>query len=136
MSGLAAVALNHAVVASPGTTFLPGLAPTAVAGFAVGTLLSALCVLGVMAQRRHSRWQRRAARMGVRATAPQRPDAHEALGSLALAAEGVAAEVGACIPAPATVGTEPRSEVRRSAGRHAAPPASASSRMSIRRASR
>jgi hypothetical protein len=138
MTGLAAVAINHGVVASLGTTFLPGVAPSAVAGFGAGALLSALCVLGVMAQRRHSRWQRRAGRTAAPRTGPRQPRARENPGNVATIAEvGALAYAPAGYgPTPSTFGAEPRSEVRRSAGRHAAPPASASSRMASKRASR
>lgn len=137
MTGLAAVAINHGVVASLGTTFLPGVAPSTVAGFGAGALLSALCVLGVMAQRRHSRWQQRAGRATAPATAPRQPR-RENPGNVATIAEvgALAYAPAANGPTPNTVCAEPRSDVRRGAGRHAAPPASASSRMASKRASR
>jgi len=56
MSGFSALAVKPAAVASGlGTTFLPGIGAAAVQGFAVGTMLSAVCFLAVMAPRRHSR---------------------------------------------------------------------------------
>ena len=66
MSGFAALAVKEAAVASGlGTSLLPAIAPSALDGFAVGTLLSALCVLLVMAPRRISRRSRRSARNGA-----------------------------------------------------------------------
>jgi hypothetical protein len=71
MSGFAGLAINHAALASGlGTTFLPGVGPGAVQGFAVGTLLSGLCVLAAMAPRRISRRKRQALKIGGRHAAP------------------------------------------------------------------
>jgi hypothetical protein len=67
MNGIAALAAKEAFVASGlGTTLLPGIAPSAVDGFAVGTLLSGICFLLVMAPRRHPRKNRLSARGGKR----------------------------------------------------------------------
>jgi hypothetical protein len=70
LGGFAALAVQHAAVASdPAATFLPGLAPSAVEGFAVGTLLSGLCFPTVVALRRRSRRKSQAAGNAVRAAA-------------------------------------------------------------------
>ncbi len=63
MSGFAVLAVKEAAVASGlGTTVLPGIAPSALDGFAVGTLLCGLCLVLVVAPRRLSRRSRRSAR--------------------------------------------------------------------------
>jgi len=185
MSGLAALAVKEAAVASGlGTTFLPGVAPSAVDGFAVGTLLSGLCYLMVMAPRRRARRKRRLARNANQAIAPQNPVTPDLAGYVAAPAyvpapAGAAASAYVAAPAYATAGAacdpfadesaevvvsfpiqevslglpevndaghsrhrlagpqaERRPEVRRGAGRHAAPPAGAGSRTASRRASR
>ena len=72
MSGIAVLAVKQAGVASAlGTTFLRGVAPAAVQGFAVGTLLCGLCYVAVMAPRRWSRRKRQAVRSAGRHAAPQ-----------------------------------------------------------------
>ncbi len=166
MSGLAALAVREAAVASGlGTTFLPGIAPSAVDGFAVGTLLSGLCYLLVMAPGRRSRRRSRAARKAIRKDATQTPSSHDVSGyaaAPAYAAVGVmtdpfaesaevivsypVAEVGLELPdvrnggssrhrlADTEAGGWP--DVRRGAGRHAAPPSGISSRMASKRAAR
>jgi hypothetical protein len=56
MSGFTALAVKPAALASGlGTTLLPSIGRGAVQGFAVGTMLSAVCFLAVMTPRRHSR---------------------------------------------------------------------------------
>jgi len=74
MNGFAALAVKEAAVASGlGTSLLP-IAPSAIDGFAVGTLLSGLCLLLVMAPRRISRRRnRQASSNGVWANAPHPP---------------------------------------------------------------
>ncbi len=74
MNGFAALAVKEAAVASGlGASLLP-IAPSAIDGFAVGTLLSGLCLLLVMAPRRISRRRnRQATRNGVWANAPHPP---------------------------------------------------------------
>lgn len=67
MSGFAVLAVKEVAVASGlGTSLLPTIAPSAIDGFAAGTLLSALCVLLVMAPRRGLRRRRARARIGAR----------------------------------------------------------------------
>jgi hypothetical protein len=165
MSGLAALAVKEAAVASGlGTTFLPGVAPSAVEGFAVGTLLSGLCFLLVIAPRRRFRRRSRSARKAMRASATQTLSSHDLPGHVAAsayAATGVisdpfadeSAEVLVSYPVQEVslelpdqsnggssrhrlTGTEARQrpEARRSAGRHAAPPSSA--RMASKRVAR
>jgi hypothetical protein len=59
MNGLAALAVKEAAVASGhGSSFLPAIAPSALDGFAVGALVSALCVLLVMVPRHIARRSR------------------------------------------------------------------------------
>jgi hypothetical protein len=71
MPGLAALAVKHAAATSVlGTTFLPGVGPGAVQGFAVGTLLCGLCYVAVMAPRRRSRRRKQLARTAGRHAAP------------------------------------------------------------------
>lgn len=167
MSGFAALAVKEAAVASGlGTTFLPGVAPSAVEGFAVGTLLSGLCFLLVMAPRRRSRRRGRSARRAGRASSTQTPpsyDRPEYVAAPAYAATGVisdpfadeSAEILVSYPVEES-NLEPRDErnggssrqrltateaqqrpeARRRAGRHAAPPSGASSRMTSKRAAR
>jgi hypothetical protein len=185
MSGLAALAVKEAAVASGlGTTFLPGVAPSAVDGFAVGTLLSGLCFLLVMAPRRRSHRKRRLARNAEQAVAPQNPVSPNLAGDVAAPAYVPApacapASAYVAAPACATAGAacdpfadesaevvvsypiqevslglpdvnnaghskhrlagpeaERRPEIRRGAGRHAAPPAGVGSRTASRHASR
>ena len=78
MNGIAALAAKEALVASGlGPSVLPGVAPSALEGFAVGSLLSGVCFLMVMAPRRvrRARWsaKRRARLPGI--DAQQRPEA-------------------------------------------------------------
>jgi hypothetical protein len=166
MSGLAALAVKEAAVASGlGTTFLPGIAPSAVDGFAVGTLLSGLCYLLVMAPRRRARRRSRTARKAIQKDATQTPSSHDVSGyatAPAYAAVGVmtdpfaesaevvvpypVAEVSVELPEVRNGGSSGhrladteaghRPEVRRGAGRHAAPPSGVSSRMAGKRAAR
>jgi hypothetical protein len=56
------------VASGVGTSLLPTIAPSVLDGFAAGTLLSALCVLLVMAPRRGFRRRRARARSGARPT--------------------------------------------------------------------
>ena len=67
MHGIAALAAKEAAVVSGFGAGL--LTPSAVDGFAVGTLLSAICVLIVLGPRRHMRRQRSASRGVASATA-------------------------------------------------------------------
>ncbi len=70
MNGLAALAVKEAAVASGlGASLLPGIAPSAVDGFAVGTLLSGVCFLLVMAPRRGLRRARSSSGAGQLANA-------------------------------------------------------------------
>jgi hypothetical protein len=67
VSGFAVLAVKDVAVASShGTSLLPTIAPSAIDGFAAGTLLSALCVLLVMAPRRGLRRRRARNRIGAR----------------------------------------------------------------------
>jgi hypothetical protein len=96
MSGFAALAVKEAAVASGlGTAVLPGIAPSALDGFAVGTLLCGVCFVLVKAPRRMSRRSKRSARGSMLTSAahnPMTPDlsgyaavkpAHQAAGSAA-----------------------------------------------------
>jgi hypothetical protein len=56
------------VASGAGTSLLPTIAPSVLDGFAAGTLLSALCVLLVMAPRRGLRRRRARARSNARPT--------------------------------------------------------------------
>ena len=59
MNGLAALAVKEAAAASGhGSSLLPAIAPSALDGFAVGALVSALCVLLVMVPRHIARRSR------------------------------------------------------------------------------
>jgi hypothetical protein len=159
MSGLAVLAVKEAAVASGlGTSVLPGIAPSAIDGFAVGTLLSALCILLVMAPRRRSRRSKVSGRDGVWTTAPHNPMTPDLSGYAATSAYSVAAaisnpfadesaEVVVSLPSWAENAQVPdlknggkhrssgsevperRPEAKRSSGRHAAPPVGAGSRM-------
>jgi hypothetical protein len=165
MSGLAALAVKEAAVASGlGATFLPGIAPSAVDGFAVGTLLSGLCYLLVMAPRRRSRRRSRTAKKAIQKNVAQTPSISDVSGyaaAPAYAAVGVmtdpfaesaevivsypVAEVSLELPDVRNGGSSShrladteagqRPEVRRGAGRHAAP-SSVSGRMASKRAAR
>jgi hypothetical protein len=69
VSGFAVLAVKEVAVASGvGTSLLPTIAPSVIDGFAAGSLLSALCVLLVMAPRRGFRRRRARARGGARPT--------------------------------------------------------------------
>jgi len=73
VSGFAVLAAKEVAVASGlGTSVLPTIAPSVIDGFAAGTLLSALCVLLVMAPRRGLRRRRARARSGIRASMPRK----------------------------------------------------------------
>jgi hypothetical protein len=74
MNGFAALTVNEAAVASGhGAGLLPAIAPSALDGFAVGALLSALCVLLVMVPRHISRRSRQSARTSGWANVPHPP---------------------------------------------------------------
>lgn len=73
MIGFAALAVKETAVASGlGTGVLPGIAPSAVEGFAVGALLSAVCFLLVAVPRRHLRRRRPQASDVLEANPPVR----------------------------------------------------------------
>jgi hypothetical protein len=156
MNGFAALAAKEAVVASGvGASLLPGIAPSAVDGFAVGTLLSGLCFLMVMAPKHGLRRGRLSARSGGWAStgtagpdsdypmAPTLSDpfADEASEVVVAAGDQLADEL---IPEPRPAGYRSRHRlaeqeagdrrpvVRRSAGRHAAPSSGIASRMAGR----
>jgi hypothetical protein len=66
MNGIAALAAKEAAVASGfGANLLTGVAPSAVDGFAVGTMLSGICFLLVMAPRYGLRRSRLSSREGM-----------------------------------------------------------------------
>jgi hypothetical protein len=86
VSGFAVLAAKDVAVASGlGTSVLPTIAPSVIDGFAAGTLLSALCVLLVMAPRRGFRRRRARARSGARTTSPRNPMTPELSGDAAAA---------------------------------------------------
>jgi hypothetical protein len=71
MNGFAALAVKEAAVASGhGASLLPAIAPSALDGFAVGALLSAVCVLLVMVTRRIFPRGRQSAGISVLANLP------------------------------------------------------------------
>jgi len=84
VSGFAVLAAKEVAVASGlGTSVLPTIAPSVIDGFAAGTLLSALCVLLVMAPRRGFRRRRTRARSGARTSSPRNPMTPELSGGSA-----------------------------------------------------
>jgi hypothetical protein len=161
MNGIAALAAKEAAVAGLGASLLPGVASSAVDGFAVGTLLSGMCFLLVIGPRRQLRRTRIARRSEVWAPSDTRP-AHADYAAAPVSANPYAnpyADESAetLLPArpakadeptaePASVGSpdyrsrhrlpgsegDRRQEQRRSPGRHAAPSARFSSRMASR----
>ena len=62
MNGIAALAAKEAAVVGLGASLLPGVASSAVDGFAAGTLLSGMCFLLVIGPRRRQRKARLAKR--------------------------------------------------------------------------
>lgn len=153
MNGLAALAAKEAVVATGlGTSLLPGVAPSAVDGFAVGTLLSGVCFLLVMVPRRGWRLRRQSAADTV-LTEPEAAPGYDGYAGYATAASlsgvlsGESAEI-VVSPPPLRdeVPQEPkgggyrskhrladpvgdrRTETRRAPGRHAAPSARSGAR--------
>ncbi|HUD79566.1 MAG TPA: hypothetical protein VMR00_17095 [Streptosporangiaceae bacterium] len=153
MNGLAALAAKEAVVATGlGTSLLPGIAPSAVDGFAVGTLLSGVCFLLVMVPRRGWRRPRQSAADTV-LTEPEAAPGYDGYAGYATAASlsGVLSDESAEIvvsppPLRDEVPQEPkgggyrskhrladpvgdrRTETRRAPGRHAAPSARSGAR--------
>ncbi len=159
MTGWAALVAKDAAVASGlGSSVLGGIAPSAIDGFAVGTLLCGLCLVLVMAPRRLSRRRKRSTRQSVWTTGPHNPMTPD-LSSYATAYARAAttpiadpfadesAEIVVYLPAreenpplrdPKNTGkhrpagpdlAEKRPELRRSPGRHAAPPVGVGSRV-------
>jgi hypothetical protein len=152
MNGLAALAAKEAALAS-GASLLPGIAPSAVDGFAVGTLLSGLCFLMVMAPKRGLRRRKVSASEGMLVgSEPVQPEyamsvtlsdpfADEAAEVVVSADGQFLEEVG---PEPKgagyrskhrqsdSMGGDRRPEIRRSQGRHAAPSNGIASRMAGR----
>jgi len=101
VNGIAALAAKEALVASGlGPSVLPGVAPSALEGFAVGSLLSGVCFLMVMAPRRvrRARWsaKRRARLPGI--DAQQRPQAPAQASADAGAGAGTGADDYAAAP--------------------------------------
>ena len=157
MNGLAALAAKEAVVATGlGTSLLPGVAPSAVDGFAVGTLLSGVCFLLVMVPRRGWRRPRQSAAGPPPHTVLTEPEAapgydgyagYATAASLSGVLSGESAEI-VVSPPPLRdeVPQEPkgggyrskhrladpvgdrRTETRRAPGRHAAPSARSGAR--------
>jgi hypothetical protein len=151
MNGFAALAAKEAIVASGvGASLLPGIAPSAVDGFAAGTLLSGLCFLMVIAPKHGLRRGRLSARSGMLASVASAPVMSEYTMSATLsdpfADESAEVVVPGSAPVPDQASREPkagayrskhrladpeaardrrpenrRPEIRRSAGRHAAP---------------
>jgi hypothetical protein len=98
MNSFAALAVKEAAAASGhGTSLLPAIAPSALDGFAVGALLSALCVLLVMVPRHISRRTRQSARTRGKADMPTRP-ATSAVAALSRAPTQEAASAGVTSP--------------------------------------
>ncbi len=166
MSGFAALAVKEAAVASGlGSTVLPGIAPSALDGFAVGTLLCGVCFVLVKAPRRISRRSKLAARARALTNAAHNPmtpnlsiyaatSTHScAVGTNADLFADESAEMIVSLPSQEEMalladlknsgkhrqsGSEVpvrRSEAKRSSGRHAAPPVGVSSRMTSKLAS-
>jgi hypothetical protein len=148
MIGLAALAVKEVAGASGlSTNLLRGIPPSAVDGFAAGTLLSALCLLIVAAPRRPRRRGRRPVRESARANAPAvlDPTAPDLSAFADESAETVVAYPVQALSAEPLLGqnddhqsksglaaldvVERRSEPRRSGGRHAAPPTGVGSRV-------
>ena len=153
MNGLAALAAKEAAIASGvGASLLPGIAPSAIDGFAVGTLLSGLCFLMVMTPKRGLRRGRLAARVGLfGSAAPAEPGyAHGVTLSDPFADESaeVVVPLGSPLADEASLDAKAgahrskhrladqdgdrRSEARRLPGRHAAPSVSLTSKMASR----
>ncbi len=100
MNSFAALAVKEAATASGhGASLLPAIAPSALDGFAVGALLSALCVLLVMVPRHISRRTRQSARTRGPADAdmPTR-SATSAVAALSAAPTQEAASAGVTSP--------------------------------------
>jgi hypothetical protein len=98
MNSFAALAVKEAATASGhGASLLPAIAPSALDGFAVGALLSALCVLLVMVPRHISRRTRQSARTRGPADMPTRP-ATFAVAALPAAPTQEAASAGVISP--------------------------------------
>ena len=153
MNGLAALAAKEAALAS-GASLLPGIAPSAVDGFAVGTLLSGLCFLMVMAPKRGLRRRKVSASEGMLlGSDPVQPDYAMAVRLTdPFADEAAEVVVSAGGQLGDDVGAEPkgtghrrkhrqsdpegggdrRPEIRRSQGRHAAPSNGIASRVAGR----
>jgi hypothetical protein len=158
MNGIAALAAKEALVASGlGSSLLPGIAPSAVDGFAAGTLLSGVCFLLVMAPRhgaRRNRLSAKAAALIPAAPAPvtaysgragagtiSDPFADESA-ELVLPTDSPVRDNAVQLPeVKAGAGyrskhrladqdaEQRRPDIRRSSGRHAAPSLSLSTRM-------
>jgi hypothetical protein len=149
MIGLAAVAVKEVAVTSGlSTSLLRGIPPSAVDGFAAGTLLSGLCYLIVMAPRRGWRRGNRPAPRGSARTNAPAPHDHGATPPDLSAFADESTEIVVAHPIhaqgpelldrhsdhqsksglAATV-IERRPEPRRSGGRHAAPTAGVGSRV-------
>lgn len=137
MSGFTVLAVKEVAVASGlSTGLLPGIPPSAIDGFAAGTLLSALCVLLVMAPRHGLRRRRARARAAARARAPHNPKTPDLSGNAPRQARFVpAASSNPLADESAEVvisRVERRPEAKRSSGRHAAPPVGVGSRVASR----
>lgn len=138
MSGFTVLAVKEVAVASGlSAGLLPGIAPSAIDGFAAGTLLSALCVLLVMAPRSGLRRRRARARAAARTIAahnPMTPDlsrnaAARSARVVAAASSNPLADESAEVVISQV---ERRPEAKRSSGRHAAPPVGVGSRVASR----
>ncbi len=161
MNGLAALTIKEAAVASGhGAGLLPAIAPSALDGFAVGALLSALCVLLVMVPRHFSRRAPKAHPAAPAVTSPFADESAEmVIGYPVRASSGQLPERSFPPPATTSSRTEVKSvgrrskhrltdaerldrperqdrlpEARRGAGRHAAPPIGSGGRMGSKRA--
>jgi hypothetical protein len=93
MNGLAALAVNQA--SGHGASLLPAIAPSALDGFAVGALLSALCVLLVMVTRRILPRTRQSARSSAPANMRLQPATPALAAALAGAPYSLAAPAAA-----------------------------------------
>jgi len=143
VSGFTVLAVKEVAVASGlSTGLLPAIAPSAIDGFAAGTLLSALCVLLVMAPRHGLRRRRARARAAARARAvaqvraahnPMTPDLSANAARQARLVPAASSNPLADESAEVVISrVERRPEAKRSSGRHAAPPVGVGSRVASR----
>jgi len=112
MNGFAALAVKEAAVATGhGPSLLPAIAPSALDGFAVGALLSALCVLLVMVTRDISRRSRQPARNGAPVSLRPLPKIPELTAALSPAPVHLAALVQLAAPTAASPFADESAEI-------------------------